>query len=80
MRTSILLGLATALASGNSIAAQDSPATLRPGQTIRVYGPGEFRLTGEFLERDSVSMVIRPSGLDAKRVRAGRYQKSGGSD
>ena len=68
MRTSIMLGLSLALLSGREIAAQDSSGALRPGETIRVYGPGKFRLTGEFMERDSVSMVIRPSGLDARRV------------
>ena len=68
MRSSIMLGLVVALLSAVQVAAQDSSGALRPGETIRVYGPGEFRLTGEFMERDSVSMVIRPAGLEARRV------------
>ena len=67
MRTLILLGLA-ALAAGNRIAAQDSSAILRVGQPIRIYGTEGHRLTGELMGRDSVSMVIRPSGFYAKRV------------
>jgi len=68
MRATILLGLTLGLLSGNHLAAQDSSLTLRPGQLIRVSGPKNFRFTGEFSGGDSISLVLRPSDGQARRV------------
>src|SRR4029450_9077185 len=68
MRTSTMLGLTVALLSGSDIAAQDSSVALRPGQVIRVSGAKGFRLTGEFIGRDSASFVIHPSDGQTQRV------------
>ena len=68
MRAIILLGLTLGLLSGNQLAAQDSSLTLRPGQVIRVSGPKNFRFTGEFRGGDSISLVLRPSDGQARRV------------
>jgi hypothetical protein len=68
MRAPTLLGLTLGLLSGNQLAAQDSSITLQPGQLIRVSGPKNFRFTGEFMGGDSISLVLRPSDGQARRV------------
>jgi len=68
MRTTIMLGLTAALLSGNQLEAQDSSLTLQPGEVIRVSGPKKFRFTGEFMGRDSASLVIRASDGQTRKV------------